>query len=208
MRYEPADRLRLAVLSPLMPRYRRAQVFPITPATLPAWHRKLGAGCPTLAADPDHGTGTFSLDLPSPDRRRNNIRRGGYPTADAARTDLRRMSESQAAGFSADPNHTVADYLTTWLKDKQLTLKPTTHCHKADPAFADLAEVLIGTGIRKGEALALHWDDVHPRTRPLRPPHTRRRRQQPPDPHRTKNPFQQGLGPAAHPDCGAGCCWR
>lgn len=231
--------------------------------------RQLGAHCPTLAADPDHGTWTFSLDLPSRDNRRNNIRRGGYPTADAARTDLQRMIESQAAGFSADPNQTVADYLTTWLKDKELALKPTTyvryrdyvthdlipalgtvrlddlsyshiaafthnqlaagrgkvtvhrclatlssalgdavrhhrlphnparptpiprppaaerqiwtvhdairfldHCHTADPAFADLIEVLIGTGIRKGEALALHWDDVHLRERVLYVRHT------------------------------------
>ncbi|MFD8463040.1 hypothetical protein [Streptomyces antimycoticus] len=35
------------------------------------------------------------------------------------------------------------------------------HCHTADPDFADLTEFLIGTGLRKGEALSLHWDDVH-----------------------------------------------
>ncbi|WP_327682073.1 tyrosine-type recombinase/integrase [Kitasatospora sp. NBC_00458] len=33
--------------------------------------------------------------------------------------------------------------------------------HVTDPLYADLAELMIGTGIRKGEALALHWDDVH-----------------------------------------------
>lgn len=27
--------------------------------------------------------------------------------------------------------------------------------------MADLFEFLIGTGLRKGEALGLHWDDVH-----------------------------------------------
>ncbi|MCM2425068.1 tyrosine-type recombinase/integrase [Streptomyces sp. RKAG337] len=32
----------------------------------------------------------------------------------------------------------------------------------ADLLMADLVEVLIGTGIRKGEALGLHWNDVHP----------------------------------------------
>ncbi|MEU7510455.1 site-specific integrase [Streptomyces sp. NPDC042898] len=36
-----------------------------------------------------------------------------------------------------------------------------THCHRADPEMADLFEVLIGTGMRKGEALGLHWNDVH-----------------------------------------------
>ncbi|MEU8495336.1 tyrosine recombinase XerC [Streptomyces lavendulae] len=35
------------------------------------------------------------------------------------------------------------------------------HCHQADPEMADLFEVLVGTGMRKGEALGLHWDDVH-----------------------------------------------
>ncbi|MFI6730371.1 tyrosine-type recombinase/integrase, partial [Streptomyces atratus] len=35
------------------------------------------------------------------------------------------------------------------------------HCHQADPEMADLFEVLIGTGMRKGEALGLHWDDIH-----------------------------------------------
>ncbi|RAG82362.1 site-specific integrase [Streptacidiphilus pinicola] len=34
-------------------------------------------------------------------------------------------------------------------------------CHTLDPLFADLVEVIIGTGLRKGEALGLHWDDVH-----------------------------------------------
>ncbi|MFG3056255.1 tyrosine-type recombinase/integrase [Kitasatospora sp. NPDC048239] len=33
--------------------------------------------------------------------------------------------------------------------------------HITDPLYADLAELMIGSGIRKGEALALHWDDVH-----------------------------------------------
>ncbi|MGC9541326.1 hypothetical protein [Streptomyces sp. UG1] len=34
-------------------------------------------------------------------------------------------------------------------------------CHTADPDMADLLQFLIGTGPRKGEALGLHWDDVH-----------------------------------------------
>jgi putative transposase len=40
-RYEPADR---AWLARLVPRGRRAEVFPVTPATLLAWHRRLAAG--------------------------------------------------------------------------------------------------------------------------------------------------------------------
>jgi hypothetical protein len=41
LRYTPADRVWLAALSRLLPRHRWAEVFPVTPATLLAWHRKL-----------------------------------------------------------------------------------------------------------------------------------------------------------------------
>ncbi|MEV1174255.1 hypothetical protein [Nonomuraea sp. NPDC049784] len=43
MRYEPADRLWLTALSHLIPRSRWAEIFPIAPATLLAWHRTLVA---------------------------------------------------------------------------------------------------------------------------------------------------------------------
>jgi putative transposase len=43
VRYEPADRAWLAALARLVPRRRWAEVFPVTPATLLAWHRKLAA---------------------------------------------------------------------------------------------------------------------------------------------------------------------
>ena len=41
VRYEPADRAWLAALARLIPRGRWAGIFPVTPATLLAWHRKL-----------------------------------------------------------------------------------------------------------------------------------------------------------------------
>jgi putative transposase len=43
VRYQPADRLWLAALSRLIPRRRWGGVFPVTPATLLAWHRRLVA---------------------------------------------------------------------------------------------------------------------------------------------------------------------
>jgi hypothetical protein len=43
VRYEPADRLWLAALSGLVPRRRWGEVFPVTPATLFARHRRLVA---------------------------------------------------------------------------------------------------------------------------------------------------------------------
>ncbi len=43
IRYGPADRVWFAALARLIPRRRWADVFPVTPATLLAWHRKLAA---------------------------------------------------------------------------------------------------------------------------------------------------------------------
>jgi putative transposase len=43
IRYEPADRVWLTALARLIPRGRWAEVFPVTPATLLAWHRRLAA---------------------------------------------------------------------------------------------------------------------------------------------------------------------
>ena len=41
VRYEPADRFWFSALSSLIPRRRWDRVFPVTPGTLLAWHRKL-----------------------------------------------------------------------------------------------------------------------------------------------------------------------
>ena len=41
VRYDPADRVWLAALARLLPRRRWTGVFPVTPATVLAWHRKL-----------------------------------------------------------------------------------------------------------------------------------------------------------------------
>ena len=43
IRYERADRVWFAALAPLLPRRRWTEIFPVTPATLLAWHRRLAA---------------------------------------------------------------------------------------------------------------------------------------------------------------------
>src|SRR5258708_32301608 len=43
IRYEPADRVWFAVLTRFIPCSRWAEVFPVTPATLLAWHRRFAA---------------------------------------------------------------------------------------------------------------------------------------------------------------------
>src|ERR1039458_583255 len=43
VRYEPSDRAWFAALTPFIPRRQWAGIFPVTPATLLAWHRRLTA---------------------------------------------------------------------------------------------------------------------------------------------------------------------
>ncbi|MFF3878410.1 hypothetical protein [Streptomyces sp. NPDC001978] len=49
VRYEPADRIRPAALSRLIPHGRRRQVFAATPTTLRIWHRQLATQCRCLS---------------------------------------------------------------------------------------------------------------------------------------------------------------
>ena len=43
VRYELADRVWFAALARLVPRRRWTEIFPVTPPTLLAWHRRLAA---------------------------------------------------------------------------------------------------------------------------------------------------------------------
>src|ERR1035441_5684006 len=43
VRYEPAGRVWFTALAQLIPRRRWTEVFPVTPATFLAWHRRLAA---------------------------------------------------------------------------------------------------------------------------------------------------------------------
>ncbi|MFI5793678.1 hypothetical protein [Streptomyces sp. NPDC051677] len=106
--------------------------------------RRLGARCPRLFTDGHHRTWAFAVDVPAPHYRRTTVRRGRFPSPDAAEAALRTFLEGEAGGFSADPNQTVADYLHTWLAAKALVLKPTTMVRYRDyvhnglvPAFGE-----------------------------------------------------------------------
>jgi len=91
VRYEPADRVWFAALARLIPRNRWTEVFPVTPATLLAWHRKLAAskydtssrrkpGRPaadgTQHRPPCHpaGKGESALGIPADPRRSDETR--------------------------------------------------------------------------------------------------------------------------------------
>jgi hypothetical protein len=64
VRYEPADRVWLAALARLIPRNRWAEVFPVTPATLLAWHRRLAAKSMTRASGASPAARRRSRALP------------------------------------------------------------------------------------------------------------------------------------------------
>ena len=54
--------------------------------------KQYGTRCSQLTTDPDHGSWTFAVDLPSPTHHtRHTIRRAGFPTREAARAALRRL---------------------------------------------------------------------------------------------------------------------
>jgi transposase len=59
VRYEPADRFWFAALSSLIPRWRWRTVFPVTPTTLLAWHRRF------ITAKWDYSAGRRSTGRPT-----------------------------------------------------------------------------------------------------------------------------------------------
>ncbi|WP_042802235.1 hypothetical protein [Streptomyces sp. C] len=76
-------------------------------------HHQLGTRCPHLTTDSQHGTWNFAVDVPTPDRHRTTVRRGGFSTQDAAEQALGRFLEGEAGGYNADPSQTVTAYLDT-----------------------------------------------------------------------------------------------
>lgn len=103
--------------------------------------RQLGAACPTLAQR-RHGRWAFAVDLPSLDRRRTTLRRGGFPTQAAARSALHRVLACERAGVHSDDRQTVADYLGAWIEHKAHSLKPTTMARYRDYITKDLSPAL------------------------------------------------------------------
>ena len=96
VRYEPADRAWFAALARLLPRRRWAEIFPVTPATLLAWHRRLAArkydtskrrkpgrpptvpGIARLVVPP--GEGESAVGTPPDPRRAGQARRAVAPS--------------------------------------------------------------------------------------------------------------------------------
>ncbi|WP_326686100.1 MULTISPECIES: hypothetical protein [unclassified Streptomyces] len=95
-------------------------------------------------SDPDHGRWSFAVDVFDPGRRRATVRRGGFTSREEAQAALRRFLEGEGAGFRADPNETVAEYLRSRLAAKELSLKPTTYARYRAYVHAGLIPHLGG----------------------------------------------------------------
>ncbi|MGW3182029.1 tyrosine-type recombinase/integrase [Kitasatospora sp. NPDC001119] len=104
--------------------------------------RQLGTRCPHLAADPHHGSWAFAVDAPSTDSHLHTVRRGDFPDELDARIALRRFNESLPLGVVTDPRQSTADYLSSWLAEKALRLKPTTIARYRDYITQDLIPAL------------------------------------------------------------------
>lgn len=111
--------------------------------------KQLGARCPTLTSDSKHGTWTFAVDLASLGHWRHTMRRGGFASRAEAQTALGRVLACERAGIHLDDQQTVANYLTTWLADKSLVLKPTTIARYTDYIRNDLVPALGAVRLEK-----------------------------------------------------------
>lgn len=92
----------------------------------PETGKQLGAKCPALKSDSKHGVWTFAVDVPTLENKRKTIRRGGFATRRAAQAELDKVCDRTRVGVVNNDRQTVADYLTGWLEEKRLKLKPKT----------------------------------------------------------------------------------
>ncbi|ONI91271.1 hypothetical protein ALI22I_09380 [Saccharothrix sp. ALI-22-I] len=70
------------------------------------------------------------------------MRRSGFATRTEAQVALAKVLEYERTGIVTDDKQTVADYLTTWLRDKASTLKPTTTARYSDYVCKNLVPAL------------------------------------------------------------------
>lgn len=82
----------------------------------------------TVKKDAERGTWFVVLDLPSPDGRRRQIRRRGFPTKKAAKDEEARITEDARQGLHVDRSSlTVGQYLKDhWLPTRGAQLRPST----------------------------------------------------------------------------------
>lgn len=84
---------------------------------------QVGSTCPRLA-DPEHGSWYFAIEIPhgAVGRERRRVRRGGYPSQQAAEAALAQL-HSPGPRLEDTATITTAQWLRTWI-DTRITLAP------------------------------------------------------------------------------------
>jgi hypothetical protein len=126
--------------------------------------KQLGTRCPQLVTNTKHGTWAFAVDMPSLTTKRTTMRRSGFTTKTDAQKALSTVLNYERTGLIIDDRQTVANYLTTWLTNKTLALKPTTIALYHGYITKDLNPTL-GT-IRLITLHHQHITPVHPHPKP------------------------------------------
>ncbi|TDE42624.1 site-specific integrase [Nonomuraea mesophila] len=90
-----------------------------------ATRKRLGNRCARLA-DPTHGSWYFAVQVTDVSGRRKRLRRGGFPTAVAARQAARDLTRSLEAA-PVTGYCTVAQWLHYWLSVVEQRIRPTTY---------------------------------------------------------------------------------
>lgn len=89
--------------------------------------RLLGAGCPKLDQK-GHGRWYFYFELEAGEGgKRQRVRRGGFPTKDAAKAKASEVYREAVKGTDVLSNATVGEDLEAWLKRKRSLARTTSH---------------------------------------------------------------------------------
>ncbi|MBK3626756.1 tyrosine-type recombinase/integrase [Streptomyces sp. MBT49] len=89
--------------------------------------RLLGAGCPKLDQK-GHGRWYFYFELEAGEGgKRQRVRRGGFPTKDAAKAKASEVYREAVKGTDVLSNATVGEDLEAWLKRKRGLARTTSH---------------------------------------------------------------------------------
>ena len=146
VRYEPGDRAWFAALAHFIPRGRWAGVFPVTPTTLLAWHRKLAAKKYDTSRPVSSMTGT------------------GEPTSWAAREPTTMSWLEHAAAYAA-MKWPLAAHTRAGIADALATITPAVSTPgRGRPPAAVLRAALCGhafnparAGSNPGSARPQRW---------------------------------------------------
>ena len=125
-----------------------------------AHRHQLGAHCPGLLTDTHHGTWTPRRRHPHPHTTTGRPSdAAALPVTTPPRPRCGRSCWTTSGTATSAHSSPASSPPGIWTAHEAARF--LHYCHEAHPDMADLFEFLIGTGLRKVQALGLHWDDVH-----------------------------------------------